>query len=199
MKRVAFLALLVLALPMAVWADDINVVNQLGGVSLSTSGIISANSPMTGYNGLVGPGGAGSLGYVTFGTGALLSGSLSTGGTFSATGSWFDIFSRSKYGQPSGSIFTGAFVGPISWILTSTPGKPNLTFILTGQIEGQLYTGHEITGTTTQYLYASQGSNSGNIKFGHTSFASSPEPGTLGLLGTGVLGMAGMIRRRKSS
>ena len=107
--------------------------------------------------------------------------------TFSATGSWFDIFSRSKYGQPSGSIFTGAFVGPISWILTSTPGKPNLTFILTGQIEGQLYTGHEITGTTSQYLYASLGSGSGGIKFGHTSFASTPEPSTLGLLGTGVI------------
>lgn len=197
MRRVVILALLAMVVPMAAWADTITVDNQWGNLSLSLSGLKSTNSELMDFNEIAAAKGR-SLGHLNFGTGAFSGASLKSDGTFSATGSWFDIWGNGTYGMHKGEIFQGSFVGPISWTVTST-GKANLTFALTGDIAGTLYTGQKVTGTTTQYLYSTNGQlklGIGHIKMGSTTLSTSPEPGTLGLLGTGLVGIAGLFRKK---
>jgi len=198
MKRVAIgLALLALLLPIAAWADGINLVNQYGTVTILSSGITSKGSELTEFNGIVAPK-RHALGYVSYGTGALVSGSLWTGGTFSATGSYFDVVGKGKWGEPRGNIFIGAFVGPIDWTLISS-NKQFHEYQLTGEIEGELWTGRMVTGSTTQTIYTywnqEKVDHVGFIHLGNTHL-NTPEPGTLGLLGGGLLALAGLFRRK---
>lgn len=139
MRRALVLALVSLALPMAAWADGIDLVNKFGTIAISNAGITSKGSQLNQFNGF----GGHTLGSVSFSTGALLSGSIQSGGTFSSVGSSFKVVGIGNGGQPKGVIFSGAFVGPITWTLVSQSGQ-NLTFQLTGALAGQLYNGGEL-------------------------------------------------------
>lgn len=199
MRRVLFLALLALALPIAASADII-ITNQFGSVSVSTAGITSTGSQLTSYGGITT---GGSMGHVNFSTGSLASGSLSTGGTFNGGGS-FDVvgvgtWTQSLPGSPHGpvTLFAGSFDGPVTLTLTSPPGA-NLTWTLSGAITGTLYDGRSVSGTTEQSLFSTNSQWSqgrGHMSVG-TSDLTIPEPGTLSLLGTGLVGIAGMFRRK---
>lgn len=199
MRRVLVLVLLALALPMAAWADGIDLVNRFGSISISAAGITSVGSQLKQFNGIVAAPGH-SLGSVSFSTGALLSGSLAAGGTFSDVGSSFVVIGKGNQVPHKGVIFNGAFVGPIAWTLVSQNGA-SVTYTLSGAIEGTLWNGRFVKGTTSQTIYSTGSQISlgiGHIRVGNTSILT-PEPGTLGLLGTGLLAAAGMLRRKLST
>jgi hypothetical protein len=197
MKAALLLIVLALALPLTAFADGIVLTNQNGSISISTAGISSFGSQLKSFNGVVAPPGH-SLGSVRFSTGALISGSIAAGGTFSSTGSSFVVIGKGNYGQPKGTIFNGSFVGPVIWTLTSPPGAKNLTFTLSGTIQGMLYDGRMVSGTTVQNIYTINGQLAqgiGHIKVGSTPLAV-PEPGTLGMFGVGLVALGGMFRRK---
>jgi len=204
MKRIVcavLLALLAVVLPVMARADTIDLTNQFGTVTILASGITSFASELKSFNGTqAGPGHA--LGRVNFSTGTLATGSLLLGGTFNSAGSSFVV--NGKWGplkSDHGTIFSGAFTAPIDWTLIASSRQFH-EYELTGQISGQLYNGHMATGTTTQVIYTywnqEAQDHKGEIHLGGTILNSTPEPGTLGLLGSGLLAMAGVIRRRIS-
>jgi hypothetical protein len=188
MKRILWMTLLlVLALPMAAFADSNVDLTNVGGTLVGTSaGLTLTDSTLIHMNGTLG-----NLGTVEFATGALLSGSLQGNATFDGGGS-FTIVSNT-----SGTLFSGAFDGPVTWSLTTLAnGTHNYT--LTGAISGSWMGGATVYGATSQLTI-----NTGRGFFnGSTSIASGdtnivvPEPGSLTLMGTGLLGFAGVLRRK---
>ena len=195
MRKIAVvLGLCTLLLPVAAWADAIDFGNNFGTVSITSAGIVSAGAELVGFNGISAPRGH-SLGSVSFSTGALTSGSIFGGG------SSFIVTGVGKYGQPKGIIFDATFVGPIHWVLVSQPGKFDYVFRLSGVVEGTLYTGRVVSGITHQTItvHPNQWSQDhlGSLGGGKTTFGvATPEPGTLGLFGAGLIVLAGAARRK---
>jgi len=199
MKKMLLLAVLALALPTAVFAGSgVDFTNSGGTLSGTNSGLSLSGSVLVAVKGLNGGGliTGNNLGSLEFSTGALASGTLQMGGTFAAGGS-FTITGNGTNGIPNGTLFTGSFSGPLTWtLITLSNGTHNYT--LSGSLSGWNGSGTPTQGVTVQLtINTGKGffNGSTNISSGDTNIVV-PEPGSLSLLGTGLIGLAGLVRRK---
>jgi hypothetical protein len=204
MKRILWMVALAMALPLAAFADNsVDFTNSGGTLSGSSSGLSLTGSELIDVNGFNGMGLIqGGLGGLTFSTGSLSTGSLQMGGTFNGGGAFSITSTDVSSGLPQGSLFTGSFTGPVTWtMLTLANGTHNYT--LTGSVTGTWYNGTTVSGATVQLtINTGKGFFNGStmISSGDTNIVTTvPEPGTLGLIGTGLIGMAGVLHRKLKS
>jgi hypothetical protein len=200
MKRIVLIALLALALPLSAFADPIDFTNLNGTFFANIIvGGLHLNSQLLNVYGL-GLGIPGNLGTVSFSTGAFLGGNLLNAVTFSEVGSTFTIRSKGGVdglppGPAGGIIFIGAFTSLVTW----TP-EGNGIYQIAGAISGHWWNGAPVSGFTSQLYSGTVTGPIGDQTFtgilgsGNTIFT--PEPGTLGLLGIGLVGLAGVVRRK---
>jgi hypothetical protein len=195
MKRVVLIALLTLTLPMAAWATSIDFSNVGGTVSGSASAGLTLSSELVAVTGLSGgPFNGPDLGDVVLKTGAFSP--ATSGGTIAGNGTFgagsITITGNGSNGIPTGVLFTGTFT-TATWTSLGTQTDGTHVFMLTAIFDN--VPGHTFQGIVDM---GNGFTGTGIVTSGNT-YVVIPEPGTLGLLGTGLLGVAGLVRRKLTS
>jgi len=172
MRRVILLALLALALPTAALAGS----TDYAGLATSsnpatvTGSVASGGSLTVSFSQLSVNGGAFGAGTVTI---ALTLGTTSCGaGCFNIASGTVNVWNGSSV-----SLFSGTFSGGTATEI----GGNNIV------ISGFTTAGNTVSGVFKLSTGAWIGSSDTVV---------TPEPGTLGLLGTGLIGLAGIVRRK---
>jgi PEP-CTERM motif len=174
MRRVFLLALLAVALPTVALADSITDYEGLGTSGAGTAsitGTVTNGGSLTITTALTGVNGVATTGTISWSTGAL----TGSGSSFTYTGGNLTIMSGAQ------TLFSGTFS-------TSTPGTLTVTPVSI-LISGVLANGG---GTET----ITMGRNGALTVSADIGVVTTPEPGTLGLIGTGLIGLAGLARRK---
>jgi hypothetical protein len=156
------------------------------------------------------------FGSVQWTTGAATSSSVgkSSSTTTYAGGGTITISSNGSLLGTGSPLFSGTFIGPTTFTSIGAPKSPTCTgcnfwYSLTGAVNGTLDPGlmslllmpggSPQTGSGYFFSfvvgYVGPDDTVGNIEGGNLSVVV-PEPGTLALFGTGLIGVAGFIRRR---
>ena len=191
------MALLLLCFPVAAFANSSVDFSNVGGTLSGTNNLSLSGSTLSSVNGLNGGGLiTGNLGSVSFSTGAVLSGSLSMGGTLAGGGS-FTITGNGTNGIPNGTIFSGSFSGPLTWsLVTLSDGTHQYTLsgVLVGSLEGLATNSATVQLTVNTSTGFFNGSTT--LASGDTNIQIVPEPGALMLMGAGLVGIAGLLRRQ---
>jgi hypothetical protein len=206
-KRLLLLVAAALLLPGAALADNIEQLAFTGGTLSGTSqGFILTGSTLTsessdwlGYitgpnlgnlsftTSTLGPWGGFTQGNVAVGSGIL------PGGTIMITGNGSDP-------SLTGVLFTGSFTQGATWVAGVDSTTGDTVYVLSGYVNGATGSGSWVEGNMTFNLdmgktfFAGYNGGSGTAS-GFASLAV-PEPGSLSLMGTGLLGLLGAIRRK---
>jgi len=215
LTRYAAIALLSCFLPIAAWANSssfhtpsstcipgvaICVFNQTGMATGGTGGLVMDGTNGSTASTVVQIGGeqGANLGTLSLTTGALLSGTLGSGGTF-APGTL--TITTTGWNGFSGVLFSGTFgnaTSPIQWLALGKVGG-FFEYELVGPVSGLWENGVTVSGETAQLFFQSKTQYKGGpIALGSgTTGIVVPEQATVGLMGTGLIGI-GFLARRKA-
>lgn len=180
----------------AAHANTVDFFNQKGKATTLANGALQFEAPLTG----------GVSGSLSFTTSSSFTGSLATDGQWADGGT----FTVRESGQV---VFSGTFSGPVTWTLNTTNCTSGMTcyYTLSGNISGTYWAngknnGNPIAialGSTTQINLSSNGLFGGGAispQTGTTSMqtpgAVTAEPGSLALMGSGLIGVGFLARRR---
>jgi hypothetical protein len=206
MKRIVLIAFLALALPVAAFGDTWDITNNVGTLKGGNASLSLVGSWLTAIDD------DGVLviqiphpGTVAFTVGTFFGGAGNPLNSLSGVGSFLNLFGSTftinltaavpLLGLGPGLLFNGSFTGPAAW----TPEGGDI-YQLSGYVSGMLTIGkkkEKVNGFTSQLYYGTLvgGEFCGTLGSGDT-ILSTPEPGTLGLLGTGLVGLAGIVRKK---
>jgi PEP-CTERM motif len=183
-------------------ANTVGFQNSGGKVTSNGSSLTVSGSAITNWMGSSGSAIRG-LGTLSLKTGSLMSGSLGTGGVFASGGS-FSIMGSRNAGLPKATLFKGTFTSPVSWLASLHPtAGPNRQgawyYTLNGKISGRMSNGQRLSGSLVLSTFdvpkGAQFSVAANLDGGLANLAV-PEPGSLGLLASGLVGLAIVLRKR---